>query len=373
MRDPLLNGLTPARFLQLHWQKKPLLARAALPEFAALVSPRELMAMAEDPQAESRLVLRKGRRWQVAHGPFTRRDFARLPARNWTLLVQGVNLLLPAAQDLLDRFSFIPHARLDDLMVSYAPPGGGVGPHVDSYDVFLLQGAGRRRWQISRQRDLGLIEDAPLKILRNFRAAREWTLESGDMLYLPPRYAHDGVALDDCITLSVGFRAPSAQDLCSRFLDFLQDRLDVPGRYADPDLRPARRPACIDPAFARRLLRLLEGLRWTRQDMLQFIGEDLSTPKPQVTYTRPQRPLAAAAFARAAAARGLRLLPQTILLYDTRAFYINGERCVAVAAARPLLRRLADRRRLAAAVLPATALDLLYGWYRAGYLLPGER
>lgn len=373
MRDPLLNGLTPARFLQLHWQKKPLLARAALPEFAALVSPRELMEMAKDPQAESRLVLRQGRRWQVRHGPFTRSDFARLPARNWTLLVQGVNLLLPAAQDLLDRFSFIPHARLDDLMVSYAPPGGGVGPHFDSYDVFLLQGTGRRRWQISSQRDLDLVDDAPLKILRDFRPTREWTLEPGDMLYLPPQYAHDGVALDDCVTLSVGFRAPSAQDLCSRFLDFLQDRLDVPGRYADPDLRPTQQPARIDPAFARRLLHLLDGVRWTQDDLLQFIGEDLSTPKPQVTYARPQRPLAAAAFARAAAARGLRLVPQTIMLYDARAFYINGERCPAAAAARPSLRRLADRRRLTAAALPAAALDLLHAWYRSGYLVPGER
>ncbi len=373
MRNPMLNGLTPAQFLQQYWQKKPLLARASLPQFAALAAPRDLIELAQDAQAESRLVIRRGGRWQVRHGPFSRRDFHALPARNWTLLVQGVNHLLPQAQDLLDRFAFIPHARLDDLMVSYAPPGGGVGPHFDSYDVFLLQGEGRRRWQVSRQRDLGLVDDAPLKILRNFRASREWTLAGGDMLYLPPRYAHDGVALDDCITYSVGFRAPSAQDLCSRFLDFLQDRLDVPGIYADPGLKPAKNPGHIDRRLAQGLLELLDGLRWTRRDLLQFIGEDLSTPKSHVVFAAPQRALTAAAFAKSVAATGLRLLPQTILLYDDCAFYINGERCITTAGAWPRIRRLADRRVLPPSVLHAAAADTLYGWYRAGYLLPGNR
>ena len=243
MRNTLFNDLTPAQFLRRHWQKKPLLARAALPQFATLVTRAALIELAQQPEAEARLILRSGKRWQVRHGPFAKRDFARLPAYNWTLLVQGVDLLLPAARALLTPFDFIPYARFDDLMVSYAPPGGGVGPHFDSYDEFLLQGEGRRRWQISAQRDLELVADAPLKILQRFRAVREWTLDAGDLLYLPPRYAHDGIALDDCITCSVGFRAPSAQDLCSRFYDYLQDGLDAPGRYADPQLKPTRHPA----------------------------------------------------------------------------------------------------------------------------------
>ncbi len=373
MRDPMLNGLTPAQFLQRHWQKKPLLARASLPRFSPLVGPRDLIELAQDAQAESRLVIRSGRRWQVRHGPFSRRDFRGLPARNWTLLVQGVNHLLPRTQELLDRFAFIPHARLDDLMVSYAPPGGGVGPHFDSYDVFLLQGEGRRRWRVGSQRDLALVDGAPLKILRNFRAGREWTLAGGDMLYLPPRCAHDGVALDDCITYSVGFRAPSAQDLCSRFLDYLQDRLDVPGLYADPGLKPAKNPGRIDRRLTGGLLRLLGNLRWTRGDLRQFIGTDLSTPKPHVVFAAPRRPLSAGAFAKAVAATGLCLLPQTILLYDDDAFYINGERCVATAGAGPRLRRLADRRVLPPSALPAAAAVVLYAWYRAGYLVPGSR
>ena len=235
--------------------------------------------------------------------------------------------------------------------------------------MFLLQGEGRRRWQISAQRALELVAHAPLKILRRFRAAREWTLEAGDLLYLPPRYAHDGVALDDCITCSVGFRAPSAQDLCSRFHDYLQDNLDAPGRYADPQLKPTRHPARIDTALTTGLLRLLDQARWRRADMLQFIGMDLSTPKPQVVFAPPRRPLSAAAFARVAGKSGLALAPATILLYDHAAFYINGERRTPSPSARSALRRLADRRTLPpSAARSAEIRDLLYAWYRAGYL-----
>jgi 50S ribosomal protein L16 3-hydroxylase len=369
MRNKLFNGLTPAQFLHTHWQKKPLLARGSLPEFADLITRRSLIEMALLPEAEARLISRKGRRWDVRHGPFRRQDFAKLPDRNWTLLVQGVDLLLPRAKELLGRFDFIPYARLDDLMVSYAPPGGGVGPHFDSYDVFLLQGEGTRRWQISSQRDLTLVENAPLKILSDFRPTREWTLDTGDLLYLPPRYAHDGVALTDCITLSVGFRAPSAQDLCSRFFDFLQDNLDARGLYADPGLRATRQPARIAPQLARGLLDLLAQARWKRSDMLRFIGEDLSTPKPHVIFNPPRRALSAPAFVRTAHRNGLQLAPASILLYDDNAFYMNGECFQAPATARLALRRFADRRKVPPkTVLPGSVSETLYAWYRAGFI-----
>lgn len=371
MRNSLLNGLTPAQFLRRHWQKKPLLACTALPQFAPLVTRRDLQDMARSPDTESRLILRNGRRWQVRHGPFTRRDFAQLPARDWTLLVQGVDHVLPQAQALRAHFAFIPHARFDDLMVSYAPPGGGVGPHFDSYDVFLLQGEGRRRWRISQQRDLSLVENAPLKILRRFRASQEWELAAGDLLYLPPRCAHDGTAIDDCITWSIGFRAPSAQDLCSRFLEFLQDGLDVRGMYGDPQLRPTRHPGQIHPMLTRGLLRQLDNIRWNREDMLRFIGEDLSTPKSHVIYTPPRRALSKNAFAKTVGRQGLRLAPQSILLYDNAAFYINGERWTVPAPARASIRRLADQRQLPATAPAAVALETLYAWYRAGYAAPG--
>jgi len=367
MLNPLLNGLTPAQFLRKHWQKKPLLARASLPQFVPLVTRRDLQDMAGSADTESRLIVRKDKRWQVTHGPFTRRDFAKLPARNWTLLVQGVNHVLPEAAALLAQFAFIPYARLDDLMVSYAPPGGGVGPHFDSYDVFLLQGEGQRRWRISNQRDLALVPDAPLKILSRFRAGKEWILEGGDLLYLPPRCAHDGIALDECITYSIGFRAPSAQDLCGRFLEFLQDRLDAPGLYTDPQLKPTRHPAQINSQLTQGLLRLLDGVHWNRDDLLRFIGEDLSAPKPHVTFTAPRRALTLAAFAKAVGRQGLRLAPQSILLYDNAAFYINGERWTAPTRAQSRLRQLADHRMLRPAASPLAGMDVLYAWYRAGY------
>jgi len=372
MRNKLLNGLTPAQFLQRHWQKKPLLARGSLPDFADLVNRQSLMELALLPEAESRLIIRNGRRWDVRHGPFRRQDFAKLPERNWTLLVQGVDLLMPRAKDLLGRFDFIPYARLDDLMVSYAPPGGGVGPHFDSYDVFLLQGEGKRRWQISSQRDLTLVDNAPLKILKQFRPSREWILDAGDLLYLPPRYAHDGVALGDCITLSVGFRAPSARDLCSRFLDFLQDNLDATGQYADPGLKATRQPARIAPQISRGMLDLLAQARWTRPDMLRFIGEDLSTPKPHVVFDPPRRALPVPAFIRNAQRHGLQLAPASILLYDDHAFYMNGECCPAPAGTRPLLRRFADRRKMPPHAALTPAAEILYDWYRAGFITPAS-
>jgi 50S ribosomal protein L16 3-hydroxylase len=370
MHPLLLDGLSPAQFMHRHWQTRPLLARNAVAGAGAIVSRDELQRLATLPEVESRLILRQGRRWQLRHGPFRPADFRRLPRRNWTLLVQGVDLFLPRGRELLDAFDFIPHARLDDLMVSYAAPGGGVGPHFDSYDVFLLQGEGRRRWRVSRQRDLELVAGVPLKILSRFRPQKEWIVEAGDLLYLPPRYAHDGVALEDCLTLSVGFRAPSAQDLCARFLDFLHERLDVDETYADPGLSATRQPGRIPPTMGQTLIRMLRHLQAPRTELLRFIGEDLSTPKPQVVFRPPAHPLGKAGFSRSAAIRGVQLAAATILLYDGNAFYINGERITAAASARPWLQRLADRRRSSGGRIPAEALPLLHAWYRAGYLHP---
>ena len=236
MKRTLLGGLSAREFLARHWQRKPLVVRGAIPALADPVDLRALLALARRDDVESRLVVRAGRRWQLAHGPLARAETASLPARDWTLLVQGLNHVVPAAERLLARFAFVPWARLDDVMVSYAAAGGGVGPHVDSYDVFLLQGRGRRRWRISRQRDLAVVPRAPLKVLRGFKAEEEWVLEPGDMLYLPPGIVHDGVALEPCMTYSIGFRAPAADELGREFLGWLQERLALRGRYRDPDL-----------------------------------------------------------------------------------------------------------------------------------------
>lgn len=366
-------GLAPADFLRKHWQKRLLLARQALPQYREMLTRKTLFGLAVREDVQSRLITRARNRWRVEHGPFTSRRLGRLPRSHWTLLVQGVNHVLPAAQELLLEFAFIPYARLDDVMVSYAPPGGGVGPHFDSYDVFLLQIAGERRWRVSRQRDLSLVEGAPLKLLRRFRAAREWVLTPGDMLYLPPNVAHDGTATSECITASIGFRAPSARELGVRFLEYLQDALEIPGMYRDPDLRPQRRPARIGDDMVRKVRRMVDRIDWRRAEVLDFLGRYLTEPKPHVMFTRPPRPLAPAPFARAARRRGIRLALATLMLFHGSTVFINGERCAVIRAGAGALTRLADRRRLAPRIaLAPEHLHWLYQWYCAGYIELGD-
>ena len=368
-----LAGLSVGEFLRRHWQKQPLLARRALPECAELVQRATLFELATREDLESRVVTRSGSRWHVRHGPFGRRELSRLPRAGWTLLVQGVDRALAPVQELSQQFAFIPYARLDDVMVSYAPPGGGVGPHFDSYDVFLLQGEGRRRWRISRQRDLSLVENAPLRVLRRFRPAREWVVQPGDLLYLPPRCAHDGAAVGDCITYSIGFRAPGAQELSARFLEFLQDRLDDHGIYSDPALRPQRRPARLADDMLRKLRGMVTRIRWSDKDTTRFLGCYLSEPKDPVVFTRPARPLSEGAFPAQAARRGVRLALPTRMLFRGATFFINGEAHRADPPAARLLSRLADRRALPAlARLDRESARLLYQWYRAGYIQIGE-
>ncbi len=367
----LLGRRTPRTFLATHWHKQALLVRAALPGFPGLFTRDELVALACRDDVESRLVVRTGARYSLAHGPFRRADFRALPARGWTLLVQGVNLVSDAADALLRRFAFLPYARLDDLMVSYAAPGGGVGPHFDSYDVFLLQGFGRRRWRYGRQDDLELKPRLPVKILRRFTPEHDAVLAPGDMLYLPPAYAHDGVAIDACTTYSIGFRAASHTELAQAFLDHLRDRIELPGRYADPDAKPSPEPARIGAGMQRRIARALAAVRWDRATVDRFVGTMLSEPKPSIFFAAPTRPLSRAAFAAAARRRGVALDRRTQWLYDDAAVYVNGDAHAWPAGERGALAALANARALAAsdvASLSPAALALVHESYRHGYV-----
>lgn len=369
MSSPLLGNLSYRAFLRDHWHKRPLLVRGAVPGFQGLIDRRGLFEAASRDEVPSRLVLRRGRRWEVRAGPFRRRDLEALPPRNWTLLVQELNHLLPAADRLMREFSFVPLARLDDVMVSLAPPGGGVGPHFDSYDVFLLQGSGHRRWRVSAQRDLELVPGAPLKILRNFVPDEEWVLEPGDMLYLPPSYAHDGVAVDTCTTYSIGFRAPSTQEIAQAFLDHLHDTLTLSGRYADPDLTLQRDPAAIGASMTAQIGAMLDGIRWTRRDVSRFLGAYLTEPKPHVFFSPPRVPLARAQFLQRVACNGLALALRSRMLFDRDCVYLNGETHRPGRAARDVLRSLANTGHIAAGTgLGAEVADLLHDWYRAGYV-----
>jgi 50S ribosomal protein L16 3-hydroxylase len=331
----------------------------------------ELFALAGRDDVESRVVVRSRSRWTMEHGPFRPVDFKAMPASGWTLLVQGVNLHSDAADALLRRFAFLPYARLDDLMVSYAAPGGGVGPHFDSYDVFLLHGEGRRRWRYGRQADLSLKAGLPVKILRRFTPQFDAVLEPGDMLYLPPSYAHDGVAVDACTTYSIGFRAASHNEIAQAFLDHLRDELALEGRYADADLKVSDEPARIAVPMQRRIVAILRKVTWNRAATARFLGIFLSEPKPDVYFDPPVRALSAAAFAKSIARRGVALDRRTQWLYDDVAIYVNGEAREWPAGARQGLVDLANARGMGArqaAALPPGALQLLHDGYRHGYL-----
>jgi 50S ribosomal protein L16 3-hydroxylase len=368
----MINNLPDARrFLAGFWQKKPLLARAALTQFAGVLDRARMFELACRDDVESRLVIGARKTWRVEHGPFRKRDLTRLPPRNWTLLLNGLENVVAPARELQQTFGFIPYARHDDVMASYAAPGGSVGPHFDSYDVFLLQAAGARRWQISAQRDLGLLEGAPLRILRCFRPRRAWTLNAGDLLYLPPRIAHYGVAIDECITWSIGFRAPGRQDMTERFLDFLRDHLRADGAYRDPGLKPQRHPAVIGARMLQQVNAMLKGIRWTRADVERCLGEFLTEPRAEVVYGCARR-VSAARFAEIAAARGIQLALNTRMLTSGTRVFINGESALVDAPARATLRALADERRLPPRTRTnAVTRALLYGWYRAGYIEVG--
>lgn len=375
MAPPVLTRLgrhSVAWFMREVWQRRPLLMRQALPGFRSPVTREQLFALAARDDVESRLVTAFGGRWRLAHGPFAAADLPPLPRRRWTLLVQGVDLHLRAAHELLARFRFVSDARLDDLMASYASDGGGVGPHVDSYDVFLIQAWGHRRWRISRQRQLALLPGLPLKILADFRPSAEWILEPGDVLYLPPGVAHEGVALGECITLSVGFRAPAWQELVEPWFAHLAQKSQLSGRYTDPGAPPTRHPGELPAELIAQAWQRLARLRPSRADTVEMLLAHLTEPKPQVVFDRLRRPPSLAAFARAAASGrlGLRADARTRCLYVGRRFAINGELCPSHDSA-AVLRRLADQRELDADSLraaPAPLLARLHEWVVAGWL-----
>ncbi len=365
---PLLGGLSPAQFMRDHWHRKPLLIRQAIPGFEPPLSVTELRRLATDPDAESRLLRQKNGQWTLEHGPFSR-----LPANHrpdWTALVQGVNLMSDAADALLGRFRFVPEARLDDLMVSIAGPGGGVGPHFDSYDVFLLQGHGKRRWRWGPQSNLQLRRDLPVKILASFTPSDEAVLEPGDMLYLPPHLAHDGVAeTPGCTTWSIGFRAPSHQELLQRLYEHKAESISLrEGRYRDPRQPATHEPGVMPAALIDAASQLLAKHPITPDDIADCLGCWLTEPKAQVFFDpRDDSPLPGD--------NGwpcrLRLDRRSRMIHRGERLYINGER--AAVRLTSGLRRLADERRALWTradwqALGTAGRDAVEGWIMDGWL-----
>ena len=371
---PLLGGLSPQQFMKRHWQKKPLLVRQAVADFKPLLDRAALFDLAASEDAQARMVLQEPGSvpgWRFKHGPFQRRALPPLKQAGWTILVQGVDLHHDAVHALMNRFRFVPDARLDDLMISYATDQGGVGPHYDSYDVFLLQAQGQRRWRIGRQKDLSLQPDMPLRILANFEPEEEYLLEPGDMLYLPPRYAHDGIAVGECMTYSIGFRIPNRAELARELLQRLaEDAEDAVGvsLYRDPDQTAVDNPAEIP---ARMLTFAEDALRDALKDTHAFargLGEYLTEPKPNVWFDTSETSHHLATVIRA---NGCRLDRRTRMMFDATHVFINGESLMATGRDAVLMRSLANERVLSAkdtCKVSAQAFELLLTWAEAGWL-----
>jgi 50S ribosomal protein L16 3-hydroxylase len=364
-KTALLGGMSPAQFMRRHWHKKPLLVRGAVPAIQPLLSRAQLFDLASQDSVESRLVSNVRGHWQFRRGPFARRALPAASQARWTLLVQGVDLHDDRAHELLQRFAFVPQARLDDLMISYATDGGGVGPHFDSYDVFLLQAQGRRRWRIGRQKDLTLRDDVPLKILANFEPEEEHVLGPGDMLYLPPRWAHDGIAVGECQTYSIGFRSPGQGELAHELLQRIaEDAGDAEGEaiYRDP-AQGATSAAGEVPAqllsFAR------EALHAALRDpdaVARALGEYLTEPKANVWFE--------AGDAAPSTRGGVTLDRRTRMMYDARHVFINGESLRAAGRDAKLMHVLADTRRLTREQVAKASEDAraaLASWIEAGW------
>lgn len=412
----LLGNITPAEFMSKYWQKKPLLIRGAIAEFKPLLSREELFDLAEQDDVESRLIVentsskrkKSEPTWTMANGPFSEgksgsgAELPSLKKSNWTLLVQGVDLHDAQVHALKNQFRFAPDARLDDVMVSFATGGGGVGPHFDSYDVFLLQAAGKRHWRIGKQKDLTLQNGVPLKILANFAPEQEFVLEAGDMLYLPPMYAHEGVAVGECMTYSIGFRAPAelelARELLQRFADdTLEDEedeerdedetddgdenSDLAGEYtannaskniAQKVLYKDAKQAAVDapaqiPAELLNFARQAVEKAMSDPDALaRNLGEYLTEPKANVWFDEPEFDVVLIRQNR------IELSPRSQMMFDARHIFLNGESWRAAGKDAILMQRLANQRFLEPKdLLKASdaAMVLLQEWADRGWLL----
>ncbi len=372
-----LGGLTPDQFMKRHWQKKPLLVRGAFPDFLPPVSIQDVLDLACDDHTESRLIQRspKSNRWTLKHGPIEAEEIPALRRPHWTVLVQQVNTRLRAADEFLDAFRFVPQARLDDLMISVAGPDGGIGAHVDSYDVFLIQASGQRRWEIAEQFDPTLEDDVPLKILKGFTAEQDWVLDPGDLLYLPPNVAHRGTAIgQSCMTWSVGFRAPGrvalADAVWAGHLDSLTDR-----NWRDPWLDATNAPAEVPKRLLERLTDQVMRDLPSRRTVSLGVARSLSEPAQQAVFEPPARPDTPERFEKITLKSGLRLACSSRVLYQGSSFFANGEPLDLPkdGAALRLMKRFANERRITGSELACWSgrtilMPTLYEMYLAGWI-----
>ncbi len=376
----LLGGLTPTEFLRDYWQQRPLLVRGAFPGFISPIAPDELAGLSLEEEVESRLILEKDgpTPWHLEHGPFSEGRFEALPASHWTLLLQEANKHVPELALLQEPFTFIPNWRLDDVMVSYAAPEGTVGPHADNYDVFLIQAHGTRRWQINTTVPTAddLLPGLPLRILRDFRSEHEWVVEPGDLLYLPPGVAHHGVALEECMTISVGFRAPSEQELLAAWAAECVHAHDPEQFYSDPGLAMQAHPGALHPEALAKVRHLIRSLAGDDTAIDHWFARHISDLRPGHWLPEPEAPLDGPGFLAALAQHGevwrSEYARHAYLDHDERrTLYVAGEAFPLSRELAPLAdlyadRRVIDQTRLSPWFSYDGALDLWVALYNLG-------
>lgn len=363
----LPGGAAAQDFLRENWQKKPRVIRQAFPGFQCPVSADELAGLACEEAVESRIVIENdnGKPWQLHNGPFPPERFSELPEADWTLLVQGLDHWVPEIADLLDEFRFVPNWRLDDIMASFAPKGGSVGPHFDQYDVFLLQAEGQRTWHFGGHFDESSprVEGTPLRILKHWTPEETVTLNPGDMLYLPPGIGHHGIADNDCITLSIGFRAPTVDDILTGFTDFLCGRSDTSEHLSDPDLEVQDNPGTISPDVIDRLDATLRAKLHNRRQLALWFGQYSTVPKSHGIVVPPEEALTPEFLAHlVSAASQIRWNEGSRFAYyefeEETALFVDGEQFLLRGEARPIAGLLCAGTRPDMARLAGFAADM---------------
>ncbi|WP_371185211.1 JmjC domain-containing protein [Thalassotalea maritima] len=325
-----MNDLTPELFLEKYWQKQPLIIKGAFPDFVDPIDANELAGLAMEEFIESRIIANKDNQWQVKHGPFE--DFSEFGDNNWTLLVQAVNNWFAGVNDLITPFMFVPKWRIDDVMVSFSTPGGGVGPHLDQYDVFIIQGEGKRRWRVGKPDDTlqQLLPHEDLKQVSDFEAIIDEITEPGDLLYIPPNHPHDGVAIDNSLNYSVGFQAPNAQELTSGFADHLLDNNLFEQRFDDSARIATKTPHILTSDDIKLLTNVMVDALQHNDIVADFLGKQLTNVHHTLNLLIPTEPLSFAlildilqAGEELNAVLGSKAL---IINQDTfKRLYINGE------------------------------------------------
>jgi len=376
-----LGSISAEQFLSEYWQKKPLLIKQALPEFINPLSPEEIAGLACEDFAESRLITesKTAPQWQLKQGPFSEDDFLALPDADWTLHVQGIERFFPEVYSLLDHFRFIPNWRIDDVMVSYSPDTGTAGPHFDQYDVFLMQGLGKKHWRVGQLCDASspLLPDCDLSILTEFDTKDEWIVEPGDVLYIPPGVAHFGIAVGDCITYSIGFRAPSHGDLLGEFSHYLADSLKEDQRYADPDLSLQNNPGEISPAALAKVQEILSDTLNDPSKLARWFGEYMTESKQQeVAYEFEAIQSAEQLLEELSHVETLCWVEGTRCAWfeqqDGLDFFVNGKRYGCDTSLKELLELLSattriDIRKLLAQLQPPAAQQIMFKLFNEGY------